>query len=82
MISRISGILREIGDSKIVVDVGGICYDINVSGCTLEKLKQQDIVGKPKDFFTLHYIEGNVAMGNLTPRLIGFLEKSVNWIRL
>lgn len=76
MISRISGILKELKDLTAVVDVGGICYNINTSVLTLEKLKKQDIPDGPVEFFTLHYIEGNTALGNLTPRLVGFLEEA------
>jgi Holliday junction DNA helicase RuvA len=75
MISRISGILREIKESIVVVDVGGICYTLSVSGWTLERLRSQSVLDQPVELFTLHYIEGNVGMGNLTPRLVGFSEE-------
>lgn len=76
MISRISGILKEVKGLTAVVDVGGICYNINTSVLTIEKLKNQDSSDGAVEFFTLHYIEGNTAMGNLTPRLVGFLEEA------
>ncbi len=75
MISRISGILREIKESVVVVDVGGICYTLSVSGWTLQNLRSHSVLGQPVELFTLHYIEGTVGMGNLTPRLVGFTEE-------
>lgn len=75
MISKINGILREIKASTAVVEVGGFCYDIYVSGWTLETIKNREVLERPIVFFTLHYIEGNLAIGNLTPRLVGFLEE-------
>ena len=76
MISKISGILREIKASTAVVEIGGICYDIYVSGWTLEIIKDRKILEQPIVFFTLHYIEGNLAIGNLIPRLVGFMEEA------
>ena len=75
MISRISGILREITESTVVVDVGGIYYTMSVSGWTYDKLRSQSVLDQPVELFTLHYIEGNMGMGNLTPRLVGFFEE-------
>ncbi|HZV80318.1 MAG TPA: Holliday junction branch migration protein RuvA [Candidatus Binatus sp.] len=38
MFSRIEGTLRERGDQTVLVDVGGLSYEVMVPGCVMDKL--------------------------------------------
>ena len=71
MISRIKGKLVETRDNKVVVDVGGICYEINVSSSTLSRLDKTGDV--PVEIIVYHYL--SIDKNRAIPVLIGFTEE-------
>jgi len=71
MIVRITGNLTEIGEARVVLDRDGLAYEVMVCGSAREALEEQR--GRQVTLYTLHYLEGSAAGGNLTPRLVGFL---------
>lgn len=72
MISRIKGTLKEIGDERVLLETGGITYDIMVPSGLIELLRQKND-GEAIEIYTLYYIEG-AAVGNQFPRLVGFVD--------
>jgi Holliday junction DNA helicase RuvA len=60
MFSRIEGTLRERGENAVLVDVGGIAYEIMVPGCVMDKLADVEI-GRPVrlDIYSYLQIDGN-----------------------
>ena len=69
MFSRIEGILRERREQDVLVDVGGISYDVMVPGCVMDKLVHVDI-GQPVrlEIYSYMQIDGNRG----TASYIGF----------
>ncbi len=71
MISKITGVLRELGDSSAWLDVGPIQYEVLIPEFTRRQIQLR--LGEPVTLFTIDYLDGNVARGGrLSPRLIGF----------
>ncbi|MHB9030974.1 MAG: Holliday junction branch migration protein RuvA [Candidatus Latescibacterota bacterium] len=76
MIDRIRGTLLAVEDDHTLVEVGGITYGILVSPATSEKITASGLIGQEVVLYTLHYIEGGIGMGALTPRLVGFISSN------
>lgn len=70
MIARVSGLLTEVGDDRVLVDRDGLGYEVLVPGYMVASLS--DRLGQPITLFTMDYLEGNPTSGNLVPRLAGF----------
>jgi Holliday junction DNA helicase RuvA len=73
MISHIRGLLRTVTAGEALLDVGGITYSILISPSVEDALVTGGRIGGEFEFAVYHYIEGSTAMGNLIPRLAGFL---------
>lgn len=60
MFSRIEGVLRERRENSVLVDVGGIAYDIMLPGCVMDKVARIDL-GQPLklEIFSYMQIDGN-----------------------
>jgi len=72
MISRISGRLEEVRDASAVIDCGaGLWYQVLVPACNVEQLARR--AGQEVVLHTIHYLEGDISHGQVTPRLVGFL---------
>jgi holliday junction DNA helicase RuvA len=69
MFSRIEGVLRERTDEAVLVDVGGIAYEVMLPGCVMEKLADVEI-GQPVklEIYSYMQIDGNRG----TASYIGF----------
>jgi len=76
MITKIYGKIDSITDKTVIAENGGIYYEVNMPPVQLEQLRKTHRVGESILLYTQYYIEGNVGVGNLLPRLIGFLEES------
>lgn len=76
MITKIHGIIDSISDKAVVVENGGIYYEVHMSPVELEQLRKTHGPGEHVLLYTQYYIEGGVGVGNLLPRLIGFLAES------
>ena len=75
MIARISGRLEELRNGAALVDAGvGLWYEVMVPACDVERLARR--AGQDVVLHTLHYVEGDPAHGQLTPRLVGFLAEA------
>ncbi|MBV8082963.1 MAG: hypothetical protein JOY86_08330 [Candidatus Eremiobacteraeota bacterium] len=60
MFSRIEGRLRERREQSVLVDVGGLSYEVMVPGCVMDKLARLEL-GAPVslDVFSYMQIDGN-----------------------
>jgi len=60
MFSRIEGKLRERREQTVLIDVGGLSYDVMVPGCVMDKLVAIEL-GKPValEVFSYLQIDGN-----------------------
>ncbi len=76
MIVRIRGTLLGVEDDEALMEAGGIAYGVFVGPATAEKLAGLGMIGKETILHTIYYIEGGVGMGNLLPRLVGFLSRA------
>ena len=70
------GTLVSIHDGKVFLELNGITYSILVTRAVEDRLIVTGKVGHEVTFNIFHYIEGNVAMGNIVPRLVGFLNET------
>lgn len=72
MIVRLTGRLIEVDDDAVTLEVGGFAYELLVPAISVGDLR--GLVGQSLTLHTVHYVEGNPGVGNLTPRLLGFLS--------
>jgi Holliday junction DNA helicase RuvA len=72
MISALTGELRSVEDGRAYLQAGAILYELLVPAADLTELEAN--IGEAVTFYTLFYLEGDAARGNLEPRLIGFLR--------
>lgn len=71
MIARVAGRLEAAAAGSVLLDAGaGVWYEVLVPACDAERLARR--VGQDVALHTIHYIEGDPARGQMTPRLIGF----------
>jgi len=70
------GLLVAVEDDHACLEIGGIAFDIMISGAVAERLVMSGAVGTEVEFFTFSYIEGGVGMGHLVPRLVGFTNRT------
>ena len=76
MITKIYGTIDSISDRAVIVENSGIYYEVSMPPVQLEQLQRTHSAGESILLYTQYYIEGGVGIGNLIPRLIGFLEES------
>jgi len=74
MICRLTGRIVAATDSAVAVEVGGVCHEVLAPACSLPDL--QRLSGNEVTLFTLEYLEGNPTVGNLIPRMVGFLSET------
>lgn len=74
MIVRLTGTLADVDDDAVTLEVGGLAYALLVPAVSIGELRA--LVGRSITLHTVHYVEGNPGMGNLTPRLLGFLTST------
>lgn len=69
MFSRIEGMLRERHEQSVLIDIGGVAYEVMVPGCVMDKLVAIDI-GQPVrlEVYSYMQIDGNRG----TASYIGF----------
>ena len=76
MIAKICGTLASVNAGKALVELNGITYEIMIASSVEKRLLATEKIGKEIVFHTMHYVEGSVAIGNLIPRLVGFLNET------
>ena len=76
MITKIRGRLAGMHGESAIVEVGGLFYEVMLPGGLAERLSRRAAPDEQPEltFHTLHYIESAGGVGNLRPRLIGFIE--------
>lgn len=72
MISRISGKVIEKGNNYLVVDVGGLCYEVFIPAMVMQRLDENTNEDAYVCLKTYHYFQ--VEPSKTTPVLIGFLN--------
>ena len=73
MISRITGRLIERREDSVILDVGGISYEILIPGAVMNSLDSQLQENNEISLITYHYLQ--VEQSRSFPFLIGFLNK-------
>ena len=76
MIAKLNGTLVSARNGKALVESYGITYVVLITTAVEERLIATGKVGQEITFNILHYIECNIAIGNLIPRLVGFLNET------
>ncbi len=69
MIVMVHGILDSVTEDQALVEVNGLTYGVLISRDLMERLITGGKVGQEVTLHTMQYIEGNVGMGNLIPRM-------------
>jgi Holliday junction DNA helicase RuvA len=70
VISRVTGRLLEVGEGTALLEVGSLVLELIVPAGDVAGLLAAR--GREVTLHTILHLEGNPALGNLTPRLIGF----------
>lgn len=73
MIARISGKIIERGLSSVVLDMGGICYEVLIPPAVMQRLEEAVSPDSSVSLITYHYYQ--VEPSRSTPVLIGFLNE-------
>ena len=73
MIARLRGIVRERGESHILLDVQGVCYEVHMPPSILRTLPERMDDQGVAEIVTFHYQQLEVGRG--IPVLIGFLNE-------
>jgi len=76
LITKMCGTLVAVHNSQALLELNGITYAILITKAVEERLVATGKIGQEVTFNIFHYIEGNVAMGNNIPRLVGFLNET------
>ncbi len=72
MISRLRGTLIEQGESQLLLDVAGVCYEVMVAPSILAAIAERLGPTRELELITFHYQQLEVGRG--IPVLIGFLQ--------
>lgn len=73
MISRITGKASEKGTNYLILDVGGLSYEVLIPACVMQGLDKQISSDGKVSLLTYHYYQ--VEQSKSTPVLIGFLNQ-------
>jgi len=73
MIARLTGILEEIGDDRVLVQCDGLGYEVLIPPASRPMLLARR--GETITLYTFHYLEGGMGTSNPIPRLAGFLTQ-------
>jgi Holliday junction DNA helicase RuvA len=73
MISRITGKISEKGENYLVLDLGGIGYDVFIPTCVMQRINESFDVDGKITILTYHYHQ--VDQAKSVPILIGFLSQ-------
>ncbi|MFC1540941.1 Holliday junction branch migration protein RuvA [Candidatus Latescibacterota bacterium] len=76
MIAKICGKLVSVTSGNALVELNGLSYEIMIASFVEKRLHATEKIGQEVIFHTMYYLEGNVGVGNLIPRLVGFLNET------
>jgi len=74
MIARLSGQLEQVADDRVLVSAGPLAYEVLVAPVTADELRPR--LGQRVVLYTLEYMDGNPAYGQMVPRLVGFFTET------
>ena len=78
LISEVTGevLYDRISRNSLLVRVNSLCYEIFVPSGIAARLRQapEHERTNPLTLYTIYYIDGGMAGGHLTPKLVGFLD--------
>ncbi len=78
MISEVTGevLYDRIAHNSLLVRVNSLCYEVYVPSGIASRLRQAPERERknPLTLYTIYYIDGGLAGGHLTPKLVGFLD--------
>jgi Holliday junction DNA helicase RuvA len=72
MISRISGRIAEKGSNYLILDLGGLCYEVLIPACVMQSVDNACGTDGKISLLTYHYYQ--VEQSKSVPILIGFLN--------
>ena len=73
MISQVNGKLKQKRISSILVDIGGIYYEVLLPGVIMKKIDSSKEIGDDISLITYHYLQSDPSRS--VPVLIGFLNE-------
>lgn len=73
MIARICGKVIERGNNSLLIDVGGICYEVFLPATVMQRIEEGIAGDNTVNLITYHYFQ--VEPSKSTPVLIGFLNE-------
>jgi Holliday junction DNA helicase RuvA len=77
MIARLIGRLVEVTDGAALLDINGVVYEAFVPAYLIARLRGlMESGSREVTLHTLHFIEGGIGGSQMTPRLIGFLDRA------
>ncbi len=76
MISKITGTIDRIAGMELIIENSGIYYAVSMPPIQIDQISSTHAVGDSILLYTKYYIEGGVGVGNLFPKLIGFLAET------
>jgi Holliday junction resolvasome RuvABC DNA-binding subunit len=78
LISEITGevLYDRIRRNSLLLRAGALCYEVLVPSGIAARLRQsaENERRNPLTLYTIYYIDGGLAGGHLTPKLVGFLD--------
>jgi Holliday junction DNA helicase RuvA len=73
LITRIKGQLAQVDDDAATVVAGAFDYEVLIPDFVRRQLQHR--LGSDINLHTVHYLEGTLGHGRITPRLVGFLSE-------
>lgn len=73
MISQVSGKLKQKRINSILIDIGGIYYEVLLPGVIMKKIDSSRKIGDDISLITYHYLQSDPSRS--VPVLIGFLNE-------
>ncbi|MBU1083838.1 MAG: Holliday junction branch migration protein RuvA [Candidatus Omnitrophota bacterium] len=70
MISRISGKIAEKKDNTLIMDMGGVSYEVMIPRAVMNSIKEEKSLEDKLDLVTYHYFQ--MSQSTAVPVLIGF----------
>ena len=74
MIVKLLGTLDSLTEETANLTIGGVTYAVMIPRTVYECLTADGAMGSEISLHTFYYIESGVGLGNLLPRIVGFLD--------
>lgn len=74
MISRLRGKLVHVDEQSVLIETGGVSYEVMVPTGLADRLRQNGHLDQEISFDTIYYIEAGDRKSNHYPRLVGFTD--------